>query len=504
MTSRSLAHRLQYCGYWLLSRGIHLLPRRAVSSFGRWFGRVAYRLLASRRRLTQKNLAGSFPAKSAEDCDALGRRCFAHFGSAFLEALAVSGYEGKALDDIFEFEGLHHLHSALQRGNGTFLLTAHFGSWDLITYAAPKQVGEMHILYRPQNNRLVADDIAQLRRRTGVEQVPRRRSAHKMLNILRADGVIAMAIDQRVRPTEGVLIPFLGRLAWTTSVPAQLSIATGAPAVPIFCVPRGDGRYTVTFHEPIVPQDKGEAEIVRLTRRYMKVIEDRVAEAPELWFWPHTRWKRSARQSWPESIERLRKTSRLPPSTDLATLLTGPAGEEAGTLGELIGDERFIEHCRHLVLTGGPRPQRTELAAAFGRAMVESGHSVTYARLDDLLKELAEERDRDALHTRLRRDDSKSLVIIDGAELHELEPGAAELLGTYLEHRRPRGSLLLAADIDAWRLAAAPGLGAGEIRTFLGEATALNLPPRAAVQGSVAATERPPAALEAESDTPAS
>ena len=76
----------------LLRRHLHVDGVAVGGVLGRW----SYRLLTSRRRLTLDNLAGAFPDADKAERDTIGRRCFEHYGGAFLEALSVGRLAAEA------------------------------------------------------------------------------------------------------------------------------------------------------------------------------------------------------------------------------------------------------------------------------------------------------------------------------------------------------------------------------------------------------------------------
>lgn len=467
MSPGSVAHRIQYVGYLALTRGIRLLPHRWVGGFGAQFGRLAYRLLGRRRRLTLENLAGSFPDLKPAEREAMGRACFAFYGRFFLESFSLERFPPDEVRRRFDVEGAHHLEEAKERGRGVLVIGGHFGANELALYPLTELFDAVWILVRPQNNPYVAADIDRVRIAMGVATVPRRRSAHRMLNILRRGEVAALTMDQRVRPSEGLLVPFLGRFAWTTRLPAQLSVTSGAAVVPVSCVPSGGGRYRVVASPPILPQGKGEAEVFRLTCRYVEALEAQIAEKPELWFWLHTRWRRLVHHRWPAVIARLESRAGLPEAPPLADLAASTPA--ARRLAAISRDVAFFESCGHVALCGGSRSDRCQLAAAFGRAVVQGGIETHFLRLEELLEDLAG-RPATELPTRLREEDTRALLVIEAGELAALSEQQAGLLDRFLVHRRERGSVLLACDS-----AAQPPAGCEGTRTWLAAAEVLDL-----------------------------
>jgi KDO2-lipid IV(A) lauroyltransferase len=98
-----------------------------------------------------------------------------------------------------------------------------------------------------------------------------------------------------VQPREGILVPFLGRPAWTTDAPAKMALRQASEIVIGFCIPDETG-HRLDFEEPIridqLSDDGKNAEA--LTLRINEIISRRIAARPELWLWMHDRWKGTA------------------------------------------------------------------------------------------------------------------------------------------------------------------------------------------------------------------
>jgi KDO2-lipid IV(A) lauroyltransferase len=122
--------------------------------------------------------------------------------------------------------------------------------------------------------------------------VDRRKAARFLLKSLSDNAVVVLLPDQAVQPKEGVLVPFLGRDAWTTVVPAKMALRARSTIVFAFCIPDGL-RHRLEFEEPIRADllTEGESDPVMLTQRINDVISRRIISRPELWLWMHDRWK---------------------------------------------------------------------------------------------------------------------------------------------------------------------------------------------------------------------
>jgi len=294
--------RVEYTVYRLIAGAVRRMSEERVARWGGRLGALSRRVLRSRDRLAMRNLRASFPAKSdgelRETLDGLWR----YFGWEMLEFVKAQSYSLEELGERCTFVNAEILEQARARGKGTLLLSAHYGGWEIAGLAIMSIVNDVRTVARPLDNELLERDLAASRARTGVEVVDRRRAARALLKGLAENAVVVLLPDQAVQPREGVLVPFIGRKAWTTDAPAKLALRSGATIVFGFCIPDRT-RHRLEFEGPIVVDELNESERnpVALTERINDVISRRIAARPELWLWMHDRWKGTGeRQSYGE------------------------------------------------------------------------------------------------------------------------------------------------------------------------------------------------------------
>src|SRR5215211_8200562 len=104
---------------------------------------------------------------------------------------------------------------------------------------------------------------------------------------------VGLLMDQRY--DRGVAVPFFGRPAPTTLVPAQLALRLGVPLVPVRVERRGGAaRFVITVHRPVEPEaglDPKEAA-VGMTARVNQLFARWIAAAPDQWCCAKRRWPR--------------------------------------------------------------------------------------------------------------------------------------------------------------------------------------------------------------------
>lgn len=291
----ALLQRIEYAAYRIVARLISHASDDAIERWGKRLGRVARFALRRRDRLAMRNLRIAFPAKSDRELRAILDACWIHFGR---EALGYIRLQDMSLDEIAArcpLVNAELIDEGLARGKGVILVSAHWGGWEVAGLAFLSRFHNVRTVTRRLDNEFLERDLARIRAKTGAEVIDRRKAARSLMKGLAQNAVVVLLPDQAVLPREGVLVPFMGRKAWTTPAPAKLALRSGSTIVFAFCIPDGP-RHRLEFEEPIRVDQLSEDERTdeALTARINDVISRRIAERPELWLWMHDRWKGTA------------------------------------------------------------------------------------------------------------------------------------------------------------------------------------------------------------------
>lgn len=284
--------RLEYAAYQFVARRAASMSEESIVRWGSRLGALAGRVLRKRDRLGMRNLRATFPGRSEAELRRILDESWRHFGREFLQYLNLRDLSLEQLSARVPFVNQHLLEESIARGKGTLLLSGHWGSWEIGGLVIMSLVRNVLSVARPLDNELLERDLQRLREKTGAEIVDRRKAARVLLRGLSENAVLCLLPDQAVIPREGVLVPFLGRPAWTTPAPAKMALRAGSTIVFAFCKMDGFG-HTVEFEEPIrVDQlTEDERDPVALTKRINDVISARITARPELFLWMHDRWK---------------------------------------------------------------------------------------------------------------------------------------------------------------------------------------------------------------------
>lgn len=289
---RPIVQRAEYAVAQALTALLRRASPAALDRWGKRVGRLASKILRRRTRLAGENVRRAFPEKSEEQCRAIVQGCWEHFGRTTLEFLATVDEPLECLSSRVDVMGWEHVERVAARGQGAILVTAHLGSWEFALGMLDRTDRKVTIVARALDNELLEKKLLEARQRCNVEFVDRRCAARPLVTTLEQKGVVVLVADQATQRHDGIVAPFLGRPAWTTSAPARLSLRYDAPILCVFCRPAGE-RFLVEIEPPILPDgmELTDQNIAALTGTMNEVIAAQIRRTPELWLWMHNRWK---------------------------------------------------------------------------------------------------------------------------------------------------------------------------------------------------------------------
>jgi len=270
---------------------IAFFSRTRAQAIGKMLGQFTNILLPSRFRIARKNLIESFPGISEERVKAIVEHCWENLGEGLGEFVKMPGMSKEELYSYVELEGLEGLHSSYRAGKGVLIFTAHYGAWELGSKFWPYSGFRTAVVARRIKNPYVDNLVTGVRSADGVKVILARDAVRESIRWLKQGNLLAVLIDHRV--TEGGLqVPFFGRAASTTSLPALLALRYSIPVHPVHCWREGE---KVKIH--IAPAmdfsdlTQSQEDIFEATLRMNAIVEDWVRERPECWLWIHNRWK---------------------------------------------------------------------------------------------------------------------------------------------------------------------------------------------------------------------
>ncbi len=275
---------LQVACLWVLGK----LPRPV----GRWLvaplGPLMARVLTSRRRIAERNIAVCLPELDEEARERLLRQCFRSLARMLAEMAWCWAHNPKDIFTIADKPGFEHLDTARAGGRGVLVVTAHVTCLEIGARVLAESVPGRGI-YRPLGNP-VMEWYQNRGRHRYADGMITKRDMRAAVRYLRDGGVLWYAPDQDFGPEQSVFAPFFGVSTATLLATHRLPRLTGCAVVTM--MPRFDadtGRYVVEMTPPMenFPSDDPVADLTRVNA----VLEAQVRKAPEEYWWVHRRFK---------------------------------------------------------------------------------------------------------------------------------------------------------------------------------------------------------------------
>ncbi len=146
-------------------------------------------------------------------------------------------------------------------------------------------------------------------------------------------------------------------------------------------------------------------------------------------------------------VDRLRRTSKLPPGKTFDTLDLDRLPAKLRQQLEELASGAFLEHSTNVLAFGLPGTGKTHGLAALGHRLIEAGHSVLFAPAYRLVQELlAAKRDLE-LPRLLRKLDHFEALLLDDLGYVQQQPEETEVLFTLIAERYERRSLWVTSNV---------------------------------------------------------
>ena len=197
------------------------------------------------------------------------------------------------IESLIIYDGFENYARAQSQGRGVLFLTAHFGNWELGSFAHGVYGYPCHFVVREMDNPLIDRLVNRL-------SLPERRQVDRQERICAGSpaGVCPRTRGGRAHGSEYAaerrcLRGLLWLPACTTTGPARVARKTGVPIVLGLVIWDAKlKKYRLRFDAvEWIKRDDPEEEILANTANFTRLIEEYARRYPDQWLWVHRRWK---------------------------------------------------------------------------------------------------------------------------------------------------------------------------------------------------------------------
>ena len=261
------------------------LPLKITYRIATFCSDLHYMVANKDRKYVKENLKAIFPEKSNREIRRIRITMARNFAKYLVDFFRFEKLDKEYTRKNVHIENINYFDEAISRGKGVIALSAHLGNWELGGVVVALLGYPFWIVALPHKEKKVNDFFNFQRESKGIKVIPLGKAARKSLDILKENGLLALAADKDFTG-KGVIMDFFGKPAIFPTGPAALSLKTGASIVPGFMLRNSDDTFTLRIEKPIEFTSTGnkELDMKGLMRQYIKIFEGYICKYPDQWY----------------------------------------------------------------------------------------------------------------------------------------------------------------------------------------------------------------------------
>ena len=238
-------------------------------------------------KIAKKNLKIIDHKISNDEMKKIIEKMWKNYGITFIEYVYLKHFRKNNSYLGVKDEG--NLLQIIKEKKPVIFVSGHFANFELMSMEISKKGIPLATVYRPLNNFFLNPFMEFLRKKYICKNQIKKGigGVRESINYLKKKNSIALMIDQRV--SEGEKIDFFNKSAFTTTLPAQLSIKFNIDILPVYIERDKENNYKIEFQKRIHPKDFSNK--IELTKKLNRVLEKMVVRNLYQWILTHNRWK---------------------------------------------------------------------------------------------------------------------------------------------------------------------------------------------------------------------
>ena len=279
-----------YFHYALGERLAAVLPKQALLRLAQGLAKVYASSFSPDLGALTENMRRALPPSASErEITESAKKVIYNFTSYLVDFFYTQELSLDFIKKNVETHGLEKLDTALQRGKGVVIASAHLGNWEMGGMTIAKMGYPVYgIALKHKVSKI--DSLFQRRRdESGLKIIFMGHSLRSCFRVLKENRILALNAD-RLFGEAGVSVNFMNREVSFPKGIWRLSQTTGAQVLPCFFVMRGFNRYVLEVQSPLEPSSE-EGMIQQFASR----LEEKIRQYPTQWFifqrfWESPEW----------------------------------------------------------------------------------------------------------------------------------------------------------------------------------------------------------------------
>jgi KDO2-lipid IV(A) lauroyltransferase len=274
----------------LLSSLISRLPLKALYHFEPILAFLLSRVIHYRKKVIVTNLQNAFPQACDHEITTITKAYYKHLARIILEALSSKSMPIHEMCERFHLTNPNLIEALCEKYGGALLLTPHFGNWEwgvsLGNQLKTPCTSFYKKLHDPKANAALLAD----RNRFHMTLEPVNLAARVLLKHKNTKTSYVLLFDQQPSGTKQTAwMNFLNQATEINTAPAKMAAQFGYPLIYLKETSVKKGYYQITAL--LIEESPKKEDALRITKKYMHILEKQIIDNPSQWLWSHRRWK---------------------------------------------------------------------------------------------------------------------------------------------------------------------------------------------------------------------
>lgn len=259
---------------------------------------LVYYVVRYRRRVTDGNIAGCFPAMSASERRKIVRRFYRNFADYIVETVKLFHISDSEMERRMKFDNVEIIDRLVAEGRSVAVYFSHCGNWEWapsVTLHTARRAGdgvEYCQVYRPLSSRVFDSLMLEARSRFGSLSLPKSTVLRELIRLRRGGVLNVTGFMSDQKPSHGdptLPVMFLNRPTAFITGTEELARRMGMAAVYWDMYKTGRGQYEIKCR--LLAENVADTQPGEVTRAYAAMLEQTIERNPSIWLWTHKRWK---------------------------------------------------------------------------------------------------------------------------------------------------------------------------------------------------------------------
>jgi len=282
----------------LLLRSLGRLPLASLYGVARFMYFVTFHVLGWRRDLAARNIARSFPEKSASERAAILEQSYRNMSEVFVEVIWGWRASAEQMKDRMVIDNPELVARFVADRRSVILLTAHVCNWEWLLPGGGAHFGiPIDAVYKPIRVASLDEYMREARSRFGGKPIPIKSFAFELLRRAGEPRAYGLVADQTpLRSMAKHWTRFLNQDTAFFVGAEKIARFLEAPVVYVAMRRLARGRYAVHLDVLAEPpyETADDADLDHetwITEAYARKLEQQIRKSPADWLWVHNKWK---------------------------------------------------------------------------------------------------------------------------------------------------------------------------------------------------------------------